>query len=159
MTQADRGKRSHDATVFPPAQIDQYPPQIVETNDAAEVRREATTGSVIAFLPRLVDPQNDAVGTGNNAPFGTGNTILATIDLFELSSLKQTLVWRPVKFVRNRDYPKVTAEGCGFKRDSGGFALRRKQPFKYLGYYRRDVITKLEKEYAAKKPRKRKDQS
>src|SRR5262249_31590890 len=88
-----------------------------------------------------------------------GNTIPASIDLFELSSLKQNLSWRPVFFTRKPHYPKVVPDGCAFKQDSGGFALRRKRPFKYLGYYRRDVITKLEKEYGSKKPRKRKDQS
>src|SRR5215831_2836362 len=69
-------------------------------------------------------------GTGSDTAVGTGSTVPTTVDLFGLGSVKQGLVWRPVKFTRNPDYPKVVAEGCHFKRDSAGFALRRKTSFK-----------------------------
>ena len=98
-------------------------------------------------------------GTGTNKHFGTGTTIPASVDLFGLGSVKKNRFWRPVKFTRNPDYPKVILDGCKFKQDSGGFALFQRHPAKYLGHYRRDTITELEKEYGAKKPRKRKDRT
>jgi hypothetical protein len=84
-------------------------------------------------------------------------TIPTNEDVFGLSSLKQTGVWRPIKFERNPDYPKVILDGCRFKRDSGGFALRRQDTGKYLGYYRRETVAELERRYGKKKARRRKD--
>ena len=101
----------------------------------------------------------ESVATGSGEHFATGSTIPASVDLFELNSLNENRIWRPVKFTRNPDYPKVILDGCDFKQDSGGFALRQKQPSKYLGHYRRDTIAELEKRYGAKKPRKRKDRT
>lgn len=99
----------------------------------------------------------DRASTGTTEPIGTGTTDAVNIDLFGLGALKKKRVWRPVKFTRNQDYPKVILDGCKFKQDSGGFALFQRSPAKYLGHYRRDTIKELEKKHGAKKSRKRKD--
>jgi hypothetical protein len=78
-------------------------------------------------------------------------------DFFELGSLKQKLFWRPVKFSRKLHYPKVVPDGCAWKADGGGFALSRQKPTKYLGYYRREIIDNLEKQYGKKTARRRKN--
>ena len=108
------------------------------------------SGFTPGFGPVLLQEQKESYSMSK-----PGSTIPTTVDLLGLSSVKQGLSWRPVKFVRNPAYPKVVAEGCHFKRDSAGFALRRKDPFKHLGYYRQEVINKLEREYGSKKTRKR----
>jgi len=151
--------RPAPSSVEPPASsIEPSQPQPDAETSAAEVQLTGTDGArILPFVPVAGAQTSVLVDTGSKQPVAPGTTIPATIDLFDLGSLKRSLVWRPVKFTRNRDYPKVVAEGCHFKRDSAGFALRRKKPFKYLGYYRREVIRNLEKEYGSKKPRKRKD--
>src|SRR5262245_35565221 len=101
----------------------------------------------------------EPVGIGTIGRVGTGTTTATSIDLFGLSSVKESRVWRPVKFERNPDYPKVILDGCKFKQDSGGFALFQRDPAKYLGHYRRETIIQLEKQYGAKKPRKRKNRT
>jgi hypothetical protein len=104
-------------------------------------------------------PETDSGSTGTTRRVGTGTTDATSVDLFGLGGLKGNRVWRPVKFTRNQDYPKVILDGCKFKQDSGGFALFQRTPAKYLGHYRRDTITELEKKHGAKKPRKRKDRT
>ena len=123
-----------------------------------------TDGAGVLAFPRPAsvvesEPETSSVSTGTNTPGGTGTTAPASVDLFGLGSLKEIRVWRPVKFTRNPDYPKVILDGCKFKQDSGGFALFQRKPAKYLGHYRRDTITELEKKHGAKKPRKRKDRT
>jgi hypothetical protein len=130
---------------------DPDPLQIEDETNAAVVKREATTGSVLPFPARIVETQNEPENESRN----TGYSIPANDDLFEVSSLKQNLFWRPVKYTKNRGYPMVVAEGCGWKRDSAGWMLRRPKPFQHLGYYRQEMIDKLEKIYGKKKPRKR----
>jgi hypothetical protein len=136
---------------------DPTPPQIEDETNAAVVQREATTGSVLPFLARIVEHQNEMVNDAQNEPVTTSGTIPTSIDFFELNSLKENRVWRPVKFSRNKDYPKVVLDDAEWQRNTGGFALRIKQPYAYLGYYRREGITELEREYGTKKPRKRKN--
>jgi hypothetical protein len=62
-----------------------------------------------------------------------------------------------VKFTRNRDYPRVVLSGAEWQRNSGGFILRVKSPYGYLGYYSREGIKELEKRYGKKKKRRRKN--
>lgn len=115
---------------------------------------------VSGFVETVAErPETDSGSTGTKSPDGTGTTDATSVDLFELGSLKEIRVWRPVKFTRNPDYPKVILDGCKFKQDSGGFALFQRSPAKYLGHYRRKTITELEKQYGSKKPRKRKDRT
>jgi hypothetical protein len=116
-----------------------------------------TDGRVIAFPARVFVEQNEAVPTSGTDFHTTSGTIPTTVDLFELNSLKENRFWRPKKLTRNKDYPKVILDGAEWQRNTGGFALRIKQPYAYLGYYRRETIIELEKEYGAKKPRKRKN--
>jgi hypothetical protein len=49
-------------------------------------------------------------------------------DLFDLSSVKEILSWRPIKFERKKHYPKVVPDGCVWKQDGGGFTLSRQKP-------------------------------
>jgi hypothetical protein len=79
----------------------------------------------------------------------------ANADLFELNSNKE-LLWRPVKFKRQKHYPDVVPEGCWFQEHSGGFSLMQRDPARYLGHYKKIVIKQLEKEYGKKKARSRK---
>jgi hypothetical protein len=133
-----------DADRSPPDKATDPPQQTATREPAARVAEGVSTGTdgrVIAFPSRAV---------------GTGTTMPASEDLFGLSSLKEMRVWRPVKFVRNRDYPKVIMDGCKFKQDSGGFALFQRTPSKYLGHYRKEAITELERKYGKKKSRRRK---
>jgi hypothetical protein len=83
----------------------------------------------------------------------TGSKNLATIDLLELSSLKESFLWRPVKFVKNEAYPKVVPEGFYFKQDSGGFALKKQSTGKWYGHFTKKTVKELERKYAQKKPR------
>jgi hypothetical protein len=83
----------------------------------------------------------------------TGSKNLATIDLLELSSLKESFLWRPVKFVKNEAYPKVVPEGFYFKQDSGGFALKNQSTGKWYGHFTKKTVKELERKYAKKKPR------
>jgi hypothetical protein len=126
-----------------PTPAQEQPPPI------AEAKSTGTDGRILLFPVRS--------GTGTNASGGTGTTIPTSDDLFDLSSLKQTRIWRPIKFERNPDYPKVILDGCKFKQDSGGFALFQREPSKYLGHYRRGAIAELEKKYGKKKSRRRKN--
>jgi hypothetical protein len=69
-----------------------------------------------------------------------------------IEEIAKGLAWRPVKFTRNKDYPKVVAQGCSWKQDGGGFSLHHLESNKYLGYYTKSEITALEKRYARKRP-------
>ncbi len=59
-------------------------------------------------------------------------------------------VWRPKKFVRDDSYPKVTASGFYFRKDSGGFALIRRSDRKCVGFYTKLSIQELEKQHGSK---------
>jgi hypothetical protein len=83
----------------------------------------------------------------------TGSKNLATIDLLQLNSLKEGFLWRPVKFVKNVDYPKVVPEGFYFKQDSGGFALKKQSTGKWYGHFTKKTVKELERKYGQKKPR------
>ncbi|MGH9849029.1 MAG: hypothetical protein ACREBD_04150 [Blastocatellia bacterium] len=85
----------------------------------------------------------------------TGSKNPANLDLLDLNSLKEKLFWRPVKFTKNRDYPKVVPNGFYFKQDSGGFALKRQESGKWYGHFTRKTVKELEGKYAKKKPRTR----
>jgi len=156
---------THDAPEEPRVSSIAPPqPQPDAETSAAEVSMTGTDGARILSFPapvfgRQSNVDAESVTTGSSDHFATGSTAPTSVDLFTLTTLKKTRLWRPVKFTRNPDYPKVILEGCDFKQDSGGFALRQKQPSKYLGHYRRDTIAELEKKYGAKKPRKRKDRT
>jgi hypothetical protein len=75
--------------------------------------------------------------------------------LLELNALKETLLWRPLKFNRNPDYPKVVPNGFYFKQDSGGFALKRQDTGRWYGHFTRKTVKELEKTYGKKKTRTR----
>jgi hypothetical protein len=64
------------------------------------------------------------------------------------------LKWRPVKFVRNKEYPRVIANGCYWVRSGSGFQLMHQESSKYLGYYTSAEVKALEKQYGHKKPRR-----
>jgi len=54
-------------------------------------------------------------------------------------------------YVRNPNYPRVTAVGCFFVEHSGGYQLIHTKTDKYLGHYTMAAISELEKKYAKKK--------
>jgi hypothetical protein len=84
----------------------------------------------------------------------TGSKNPATVDLLQLNSLKEGFfLWRPVKFIKNADYPKVVPEGFYFKQDSGGFALKKQATGKWYGHFTKKTVKELERKYAKKKPR------
>jgi hypothetical protein len=83
----------------------------------------------------------------------TGSKNPATIDLIQLNALKEGFLWRPVKFVKNVDYPKVVPEGFYFKQDSGGFALKKQSTGKWYGHFTKKTVKALERKYGQKKPR------
>jgi hypothetical protein len=93
------------------------------------------------------DVERDAVTTGSKNP--------ANIDLLDLNALKEILFWRPVKFNRNLDYPKVVPDGFYFKQDSGGFALKKQDTGRWYGHFTRRTVKELEKTYGKKNPRTR----
>jgi hypothetical protein len=65
--------------------------------------------------------------------------------------ISEERVWRPKVYVRNPNYPRVTAAGCFFVEHSGGYQLIRTKSNKYLGHYTMAAISELEKKYAKKK--------
>jgi len=83
----------------------------------------------------------------------TGSKNSAAVDLLQLNALKDGFLWRPVKFVKNVDYPKVVPEGFYFKQDSGGFALKKQSTGKWYGHFTKKTVKELERKYAKKKPR------
>jgi hypothetical protein len=83
----------------------------------------------------------------------TGSKNLANVDLLLLNALKEGFLWRPVKFVKNVDYPKVVPEGFYFKQDSGGFALKKQSTGKWYGHFTKKTVKELERKYGPKKPR------
>lgn len=54
-------------------------------------------------------------------------------------------------YVRNPNYPRVTAVGCFFVEHSGGYQLIHTKSNKYLGHYTMAAISELEGKYAKKK--------
>jgi hypothetical protein len=64
-------------------------------------------------------------------------------------------LWRPKVYVRNPNYPRVTAVGCFFVEHSGGYQLIQTKTNKYLGHYSMAAIAELEKKYAKKKSSRR----
>jgi hypothetical protein len=128
-------------------EADRSPPDNPDPQPIEEAKSTGTDGRIIPF-PRPV--------TSEVKPqFTSEVTEPENTDLFGLSSLKENLVWRPVKFERKKHYPKVVPGGCGWKQDGGGFSLSRQKPTKYLGYFRLDAIRNLERLYGKKKPRKK----
>jgi len=83
----------------------------------------------------------------------TGSKNAANIDLLQLNPLKENFLWRPVKFIKNVDYPKVVPDGFYFKQDSGGFALKKQESGKWYGHFTKPTVKELEKKYGQKKPR------
>jgi hypothetical protein len=65
--------------------------------------------------------------------------------------ISQGRSWRPKVYVRNPNYPRVTAVGCFFVEHSGGYQLIHTKSNKYLGHYSMAAIAELEKKYAKKK--------
>ncbi len=130
-----------------------FPPvtSVVKPPSTSEVKPQAKGGFTSEFTSEVKEPQREE--------FTSEVQRSQHVDLFELSSLKENLFWRPVKFVRKKHYPKVVPDGCAWKQDGGGFTLSRQRPTKYLGYFRRDVISTLEKKYGRKTKRTRKDRS
>jgi hypothetical protein len=126
-------------------------PPVTDPPQVEEAKSTGTDGRILSF-PRPV--------TSEVKPqFTSEVTEPENTDLFGLSSLKENLVWRPIKFERKKHYPKVVPEGCGWKQDGGGFALSRQKPTKYLGYFRLDAIRTLEKMYGRKKKRTKKNRT
>ena len=70
---------------------------------------------------------------------------------FGFLGISQGRVWRPKVYVRNPNYPRVTAVGCYFVEHSGGYQLIHTNTNKYLGHYTMAAISELEKKYAKKK--------
>jgi hypothetical protein len=110
--------------------------------------------------PSAVTPETyDQSGSGTESESAetnqvtTGSKNLATIDLLQLNALKEGFLWRPVKFVKNVDYPKVVPEGFYFKQDSGGFALKKQATGKWYGHFTKKTVKELERKYGQKKPR------
>jgi hypothetical protein len=126
-----------------------------EQPPSEEAKLTGTDGRILPF-PRLVTSEvKPPEPESENAPDTSEVTQPQSNDLFDLSSVKEMLVWRPVKFERKKHYPKVVPDGCGWKQDGGGFTLSRQKPTKYLGYFRLDAIRNLERLYGKKKPRKK----
>lgn len=79
------------------------------------------------------------------------------IDLDDIFGMASEVIWRPKKFIKNPDYPKVAADGFYFERRAGGFALREQSSGRYVSFYTyegsdgRDGINELEKRYAKHK--------
>ena len=69
--------------------------------------------------------------------------------------ISQGQKWRPKVYVRNPNYPCVTAVGCFFVEHSGGYQLIHTKTNKYLGHYSMAAISELEKKYAKKKSSRR----
>jgi hypothetical protein len=110
----------------------------------AEVLMTGTDGARVLLFSR-------PAATGSSPEFATGSSIrstfTATVAGARFKRLAARVVWRPKTAVKNADYPSVTAPGCYFKSDSGGFALIRRATNKYLGHYTRNTIAELERQY------------
>ena len=136
----------------PPAHIPAISPTLRTENwsksgQTEDERRPAT--------PKIADQsgsKTESEGAETNQ-VTTGSKNLANVDLLQLNALKEGFLWRPVKFVKNVDYPKVVPEGFYFKQDSGGFALKKQSTGKWYGHFTKKAVKELERKYAKKKPR------
>jgi hypothetical protein len=108
--------------------------------------RPSATGS----NPEPATGSNSASAVSSNSTFATGSRSAATIVGARFKSLAARVTWRPKTTVKNADYPRVTAPGCYFNSDSGGFALTHRATNKYLGHYTRNAIAELERKYGKK---------
>jgi hypothetical protein len=141
-----------------PAHIPVASPTLETESRSKSVQTEDETRPATPATSDRIGSKAESEYAGTNA-VTTGSKNLSTIDLLELNALKETLLWRPLKFNRNPDYPKVAPDGFYFKQDSGGFALKRQDTGKWYGHFTRKTVKELEKTYGKKKPRARSDGS
>ena len=69
--------------------------------------------------------------------------------------ISQGRVWRSKVYVRNPNYPRVTAVGCFFVEHSGGYQLIHTKTNRYQGHHTMALISELEGKYAKKKSSRR----
>jgi hypothetical protein len=98
---------------------------------------------ILSFLRPSATGSRCAIATGSNIR----STFTVSVAGARFKRLAARVAWRPKTAVKNADYPRVTAPGCYFKSDSGGFALVRRATNKYLGHYTRNTIAELERQY------------
>jgi hypothetical protein len=76
--------------------------------------------------------------------------IAEPLDFSTLWGASANPVWRPRKFIRDDSYPSVAATGFYFRKDSGGFALIRRDGRKYVSFYTKEAIRELEEQHGNK---------
>lgn len=136
-----------------PAHIPGVSPTLrAESRSKSGQTADETRPATPATSYQIIGSKAESKDAGTN-PVTTGSKNLATLDLLELNALKETFLWRPVKFIKNVAYPKVVPEGFYFKQDSGGFALKKQATGKWYGHFTKKTVQELERKYAKKKPR------
>ena len=152
----------------PPAQIEpSQPQQLVERTAAAEVSLTGNDSARILAFSMVPRPQeSQPIDSGNEQETARSSSTRTTSEIIQSSSartfpankasvaflgISQGRVWRPKMYVRNPNYPRVTAVGCYFVGHSGGYQLIHTKSNKYLGHYTMAAISELEKKHAKKK--------
>src|SRR5262249_53475655 len=87
--------------------------------------------SATGSSPEFATGSKSETATRSNALFATGSRFTATVVGARFKRLAARVIWRQKTTVKNTYYPRVTAPGCYFKSDSGGFALTHRATNKY----------------------------
>jgi hypothetical protein len=147
-----------------------------QETDGSEVSMTGTDGARVLSFPRAapgvekepetaptssartsseVGQSSSARTSPENGPTSSARTVTRTFPANKVSvgflGISQGRVWRPKVYVRNPNYPRVTAVGCFFVEHSGGYQLIHTKSNKYLGHYTVAAISELEMKYAKKK--------
>jgi hypothetical protein len=88
-------------------------------------------------------------------PFASSSTSAQVVESAGIWGIAENPIWRPKKFIRNDKYPGVSAKGFYFQDHSGGFALIHRKTNTYEGFYTKDAIQELEKQYGKANSKKR----
>jgi hypothetical protein len=138
----------------PPAHIPAISPTLRTESWSKSGQPADETRPVTPATSKIIGSKAESEYAGTT-PVTTGSTNLTTLDLLDLNSLEETLLWRPLKFRRNPDYPTVVPDGFYFKEDSGGFALKKQDTGKWYGHFTKKTVKELERKYARKTPKKK----
>jgi hypothetical protein len=128
--------------------------------NGAEVSMTGTDGARVLPFQRSVsgagsEPEINHCSSARTSPeivpSSSTRTIFANKASVGFLGISQGRVWRPKVYVRNPNYPRVTAVGCFFVEHSGGYQLIHTKSNKYLGHYTMAAVSELEGKYAKKK--------